>query len=821
MSSHSVRRRSRSAGVSPAGAAASRRRMGSLRKCRVTSDDRGFAGSAARTLRCAQGRLRRASRRDASAPLRAQSGHATERILPVSMHFDFSRACRSGAEEGAAVRCPSSCRRPFILLRSSIAMSTSSMTYRSSSCRSAAASRVGRGGVGLRALLACGERVPSASAASCCRSCRSPPARSWHACRCAMDAAAAACPACRMDTAGIADAIEPPAVSLPSGAGFVGSVKFVVVSTFVFVIGGVRFAGRVDGRRHAARGAFLHGLILLLISLHLAGSAASENQESERCEAWRFSASFDRFQLRLWCRSCPVGRRKDAHQLTNRTGVVLFRARRELPMLKISKLTDYGLLAAVYLARHSGEVASAREIAEFYHLPVPMITKVLKTLHQSELDRFAARRRRRLLVRRRCRGGHARAAHRGARRAVGPRRMRDAPTTRATRLRDPRGLPVAALHVRHQPCGQRSVRAGHARRPHPRRDAGCARRSTSKRLRRVGVNCMSTTIEQIASQEYKYGFVTDIEVRSGAARPERRHRPPHLAKKNEPEWMLEWRLKAYRHWLTMKEPTWANVHYPPIDYQAIVYYSAPKQKKKLNSLDEVDPELLATFEKLGISLERAEAARRRRRRCGVRQRLGRHDVQGPSSRRSASSSARSPKRCRIIPSSCSKYLGTRRSVHRQLLRHAELRGLHRRLVLLHPEGRALPDGAVDLLPHQRREHRPVRAHADHRRRRRVRQLPRRLHGADARREPAARRGRRAGRARRRARSSTRRCRTGIPATRKARAASTTSSPSAASAVARTRRSRGRRSRPARRSPGSIRAASCRATTRSASSTRSR
>jgi len=114
---------------------------------------------------------------------------------------------------------------------------------------------------------------------------------------------------------------------------------------------------------------------------------------------------------------------------------------------------------------------------------------------------------------------------------------------------------------------------------------------------------MSSTIEQIASQEYKYGFVTDIEADQA---------PPGLnediirlisAKKNEPAWMLEFRLKALRHWFTMKEPTWANVTYGPIDYQSIVYYSAPKQKKKLNSLDEVDPEMRATFEKLGISLD--------------------------------------------------------------------------------------------------------------------------------------------------------------------------------------------------------------------------
>ncbi|HEV7486161.1 MAG TPA: Fe-S cluster assembly protein SufB [Thermoanaerobaculia bacterium] len=113
----------------------------------------------------------------------------------------------------------------------------------------------------------------------------------------------------------------------------------------------------------------------------------------------------------------------------------------------------------------------------------------------------------------------------------------------------------------------------------------------------------STTIEQIASQEYKYGFITDIE--SDQAPPGLNEDIIRLisAKKNEPEWMLEFRLKAFRHWLTMKEPTWANIKYGPIDYQKTSYYSAPKQKKKLNSLDEVDPELRATFAKLGISLE--------------------------------------------------------------------------------------------------------------------------------------------------------------------------------------------------------------------------
>ncbi|NUO17398.1 MAG: Fe-S cluster assembly protein SufB, partial [Planctomycetaceae bacterium] len=110
-------------------------------------------------------------------------------------------------------------------------------------------------------------------------------------------------------------------------------------------------------------------------------------------------------------------------------------------------------------------------------------------------------------------------------------------------------------------------------------------------------------LQTLAEQEYKYGFVTDIEADQA---------PPGLneeiirfisARKQEPEFMLQWRLKAYRHWLTMAEPNWQKPKYPPIDYQKIIYYSSPKPKKQLESLEQVDPELLATFEKLGISLD--------------------------------------------------------------------------------------------------------------------------------------------------------------------------------------------------------------------------
>ncbi len=110
-------------------------------------------------------------------------------------------------------------------------------------------------------------------------------------------------------------------------------------------------------------------------------------------------------------------------------------------------------------------------------------------------------------------------------------------------------------------------------------------------------------LQEVTGSDYKYGFYTDIEMDQA---------PPGLtedtirfisAKKNEPEFMLEFRLKAFRHWQTLKEPEWAHVEYPPINYQDLTYYSAPRKKPKYDSLDEVDPELLETFEKLGIPLD--------------------------------------------------------------------------------------------------------------------------------------------------------------------------------------------------------------------------
>src|SRR6187402_1826154 len=111
-------------------------------------------------------------------------------------------------------------------------------------------------------------------------------------------------------------------------------------------------------------------------------------------------------------------------------------------------------------------------------------------------------------------------------------------------------------------------------------------------------------IEQLANREYKYGFYTDIETEEVPKGLNEDVIRLISAKKREPEWLLDWRLRAYRHWLTMEEPRWANIHYKPIDYQSIIYFAAPKAGPK--SLADVDPEILKTYEKLGIPLHERE-----------------------------------------------------------------------------------------------------------------------------------------------------------------------------------------------------------------------
>src|SRR5579883_1853314 len=113
-------------------------------------------------------------------------------------------------------------------------------------------------------------------------------------------------------------------------------------------------------------------------------------------------------------------------------------------------------------------------------------------------------------------------------------------------------------------------------------------------------------VRLIDVDQYKYGFETLIESEKAPKGLSEDTIRFISAKKNEPAWLLEWRLGAYRHWLTMREPRWARVDYPPIDYQDIYYYAAPKQAVAPKSLDEVDPEILRTYEKLGIPLREQE-----------------------------------------------------------------------------------------------------------------------------------------------------------------------------------------------------------------------
>ena len=170
--------------------------------------------------------------------------------------------------------------------------------------------------------------------------------------------------------------------------------------------------------------------------------------------------------------------------------------------------------------------------------------------------------------------------------------------------------------------------------------------------------------------------------------------------------MLEWRLEAYRRWRTMTEPTWAKVTIRRSTSRISITIRRRRSTEGPKSLADVDPELLRTYEKLGIPLKEQEIL------AGVQGASASPSMPcstaSPSSRpsrrswpRPASSSARSPKPCASIPSWCKKYLGSVVPQSRQLLRRAQFGGVLRRLVRLRAAGRALPDGAVDLLPHQR------------------------------------------------------------------------------------------------------------------------
>ena len=215
----------------------------------------------------------------------------------------------------------------------------------------------------------------------------------------------------------------------------------------------------------------------------------------------------------------------------------------------------------------------------------------------------------------------------------------------------------------------------------------------------------NSALREIADQDYKYGFVTDIEAETAPRGLNEDIIRWISAKKEEPEWMLEWRLKAYRYWRTQADqkqvPGWANVHYPEIDFQDMHYYSAPKPKAKLESLDEVDEELLRTFDKLGIPLEE------QKRLAGVavdaifdsvsiattfQETLSKHGVIFcPMS-----------EAIREYPELVQKYPRFGGALRRQLLRSPQLGRLLRGLLLLRAQGCAMPAGAFHLLPHQHR-----------------------------------------------------------------------------------------------------------------------
>ena len=209
----------------------------------------------------------------------------------------------------------------------------------------------------------------------------------------------------------------------------------------------------------------------------------------------------------------------------------------------------------------------------------------------------------------------------------------------------------------------------------------------------------------IEDSDYKWGFVIDIE--SDVA-------PKGLnediirfiwAKKGEPDWMLEWRLKAYRHWVkqNQEEPTWANVSHPPIDFQDIIYYAAPVTKADgPKGLDEVDPELVEAFNKLGIPIEEQKKL------SGVAVDAVLDSVSVATTYHPEA------------PRPGEEVHGVGGALHRQLLRQPQLGGVQRRLLRLHTQGSAVSHGADDLLPHQPGRLGPVRAHPDHRRRRQLR-----------------------------------------------------------------------------------------------------
>ena len=371
-------------------------------------------------------------------------------------------------------------------------------------------------------------------------------------------------------------------------------------------------------------------------------------------------------------------------------------------MLRLSKITDYGI---VLLARlrgamdPAGATHNARELSAETGLPFPVVGKVLKTLAREGL----------LDSHRGARGGYALAqppeeisVAKIIAALEGPVALTECGVWRraaasTSRLR--RALALGEDQPRDRPDARSRDpgRPGEPLRPDPLRGSRDP----------IGTRPMaeSHSPESLAEREYEYGFTTDVEQET---------LPPGLdestvrfisAKKDEPEWLLEWRLKALRRFLELAEqetePTWAMVDYPKIDYQAISYWAAPKQQVGVESLDEVDPELLRDLR------EARDPAAEQKRLSGVAV-----DAVFDSVSVATTFKAELEKQGIIFcsfseavqrtPSWSASTWARWSPTRRQLLRLPQLGGLQRRLLRLHPEGRALPHGALHLLPHQRR-----------------------------------------------------------------------------------------------------------------------
>ena len=244
-------------------------------------------------------------------------------------------------------------------------------------------------------------------------------------------------------------------------------------------------------------------------------------------------------------------------------------------------------------------------------------------------------------------------------------------------------------------------------------------------------------VEELVHKEYEHGFVTEIDTDTVAPGLNEEVIALISAKKEEPGWLLEWRLDAFRHWTRMTEPGWAHVHYPPIDYQAISYYSAPKARTDgPKSLDEVDPKLLETYEKLGIPLHEQKML------AGVAVDAVFDSVSVATTFKEKLADAgvifcSFSEAVQNHPDLVREYLGSVVPVADNYYAALNSAVFTDGSFCFIPKHTPLPDGTVHLFPHQRGQYRAVREDPGRCRGRQLRELPGRLHRAHARREPVA------------------------------------------------------------------------------------